>query len=62
MLSLIVVDTRRLTLPNGNHLYLLVKEGVAHLPNPELAKILPAVSRTAMEHIRNSYGITVEQV
>ena len=56
------VDARRVTLLGGNFLYVIVKDGVALLPNPELAKILPAVSRTAMEHIRNSYGISVEQV
>ena len=57
-----LVDARRLALPNGSSIFVLVKEGVIYLPNPELAKILPAVSRTAMDHIRNSYGITVTQV
>ena len=32
------------------------------MPNPELAKILPAVNRTAMEHFRTTYGISVTQV
>ena len=58
----VLVDARQVVLPNGHFLYVIVKEGMALLPNPELAKILPAVSRTAMEHIRNSYGISVEQV
>jgi len=56
------VDARRLSLPNGQQIYFIVRDGMALLPNPELAKILPAVSRTAMEHIRNTYGISVEQV
>lgn len=54
-------DARKLTLPSGTVIYILVKEGSPYLPNPELAKILPAVNRTAMEHFRNSYGISVSQ-
>ena len=50
------------TLPNGAPIYVFVREGLVYIPNPELTKILPAVSRTAMENIRNSYGITVYQV
>ena len=56
------VDARMFTLPNGSPIYVFVREGLVYIPNPELAKILPAVSRTAMENIRNSYGITVYQV
>ena len=56
------VDARMFTLPNGSPIYVFVREGLVYIPNPELAKILPAISRTAMENIRNSYGITVYQV
>ena len=56
------MEARKLSLPNGVVLHILVKEGVVFFPNPELAKVLPAVNRTAMEHFRNSYGITVTQV
>lgn len=56
------VDARMLTLPNGSPIYVFVREGLVYIPNPELTKILPAVSRTAMENIRNTYGITVYQV
>ena len=50
------------SLANGSPIYVFVREGLVYIPNPELAKILPAISRTAMENIRNSYGITVYQV
>ena len=56
------VDARMFTLPNGSPIYVFVREGVVYIPNPELAKILPVVSRTAMENIRTTYGITVYQV
>ena len=49
-------------LPTGITIYLLMKDGIPHLPNPELGKILPAVNRAAMEHFRKAYGITVTQV
>lgn len=56
------VDARSLTVPGGKTIMLIIREGVAYIPNPELAKILPNVTRTAMEVIRNTYGIVVEQV
>lgn len=56
------VDPRKVTLPNGAAIYFLVKEGAPYVPNPELAKILPAINRTAMETFRNAYGISVSQV
>ena len=51
-----------ITLANGSPIFVFVREGVVYIPNPELAKILPVVSRTAMENIRTTYGITVYQV
>lgn len=56
------VDARTLTIPGGKIIILIIREGVPYIPNPELAKILPNVTRTAMEVIRNTYGIIVEQV
>lgn len=56
------MDARRIDLSSGITIYVLVKDGVIHLPNPELGKILPAVNRAAMEHFRKHYGISVTQV
>ena len=51
-----------MSLPDGNSLYVIIKDGVALLPTPELAKILPVVGWTAMKQIRNFYSISVERV
>lgn len=56
------VDARSLTVPGGKTIMVIVRDGVVFIPNPELAKILPNITRTAMEVIRNTYGIVVEQV
>ena len=53
------VDARRLTLPNGSNLTLLVRDGVVYIPNPELAKLLPSITRNVMESLRSTYSITV---
>ena len=52
-------DARRLTLPNGSSLTLLVRDGVVYIPNPELAKLLPSITRNVMESLRSTYSITV---
>ena len=51
-----------MSLPDGNSLYVIIKDGVALLPTPELAKILPVLGWTAMKQIRNFYSISVERV
>ncbi len=53
------MDIRQAPLPNGSSVFILVREGVAFLPNTEVTKILPIVGRTGMESIRYMYGITV---
>ena len=55
----VYVDARRLTLQGGLQIIVLIKGGEAFIPNPELAKVLPVVSRTAMDQIRTQCGVTV---
>ena len=38
----------------------LVRGGVPHFANADVIKLLPSVGRIAMEHVRNTCGITVQ--
>lgn len=54
------VDLRCLTLPNGDQIALLIREGQrAYITHVELSRVLPSKDRSEIETVRNEYSISV---